>query len=1066
MSADQSKLDPPKPAAPDEAPTTRSSAAPSNLSPTVPVIPDHELLRCIGRGSYGEVWLARNIMGTWRAVKIVYRRTFETSEPFEREFKGIQKFEPISRSHEGLVDVLQIGRNDGEGYFYYVMELAEDAGGAGNQKLSVVSDQLSVTKRSSAAHEQASGSGDQSAESDSLKTDDCLLNTYSPKTLREELRRRGRLPAEECLSIALMQTSALAHLHQHGLVHRDIKPSNIIFVNEVPKLADIGLVAEASEARSYVGTVGYIPPEGPGTPQADLYSLGKVIYEMSTGKDRQQFPALPNDLRELEDADDLVELNEVVLRACDSDAGKRYSSAQAMHEDLVLLRGGRSVKRLRLVERRLALTMKGAVVVTGFLVLLLGAYGIQRSRTKQAEREKALVEEHARTLRRHLYAADVKSAQRALDEDNLGEAHELLERYFPQPGEEDLRGFEWRYLWNLCQGDAIHTFAESDDPIAHLAFSSDGKILAAAIADGTVKLWDFETKKPVATLLGPRTSPAINGLAFSPDAKLLAVGDKESVFVFETATRQVRRKFSAPAQRTLFHDYNPAAFSSDGKLFATRGESNQIGILIRDTRTWQTRSFFPNTETNHGMFLAFSGDNRLLLVGGDRTVQFWYIDSQSKIKEIKGDWTAWAFAPRNELLAGGSYSGSLSVFDTRSDNKLSPVQAHPFFVHGLSFSADETRLASSGAGQVIHLWDAKTLEKLGTFRGHTDRVTPVAFSPDGQTVASGSVDKTVKLWRANLPRTEERLVGAQWPVKFSSDGKTLITISSDIRPGGSLQYWDLTNLKLRTVLKLDEKLVNYVAVSPDERTLAFWVDDGTIRILDLETRETRATLRGQPQPARPNAVLRVVFSPKGRWLASTSDGHDGLRLWSLATYREEHSFPHCRGDLVFSPDEKFVAVCSTNAFVKVWDLATKQERATLKGLREIVNSIALSPDGRILAAGDFEGTVRLWAVDSGREIAVLRGHTANLRRITFSPDGKTVVTTARDHTIKFWNAATHREVLTLEQPDLQRRPTLFSPDGTILAIGSLATEQPYVRLWRAPSLAEIDAAESAKNAGR
>src|SRR5512133_752751 len=90
---------------------------------SVPTIPDHELLRCIGSGGYGDVWLARNIMGTYRAVKIVHRRRFADERPYEREFGGIQKFEPISRSHDGLVDILQVGRNDAAGYFYYVMEL-------------------------------------------------------------------------------------------------------------------------------------------------------------------------------------------------------------------------------------------------------------------------------------------------------------------------------------------------------------------------------------------------------------------------------------------------------------------------------------------------------------------------------------------------------------------------------------------------------------------------------------------------------------------------------------------------------------------------------------------------------------------------------------------------------------------------------------------------------------------------------------------------------------------------------------------------------------------------------
>src|SRR5262245_42471576 len=102
---------------------TRTRLLPEAFLPasqSIPSIPDHELLNCIGRGSYGGVWLARSKLGTYRAVKIVYRSTFEDSRPFEREFKGIQKFEPISRSHEGLVDILQVGGT--EDYFYYVME--------------------------------------------------------------------------------------------------------------------------------------------------------------------------------------------------------------------------------------------------------------------------------------------------------------------------------------------------------------------------------------------------------------------------------------------------------------------------------------------------------------------------------------------------------------------------------------------------------------------------------------------------------------------------------------------------------------------------------------------------------------------------------------------------------------------------------------------------------------------------------------------------------------------------------------------------------------------------------
>ena len=215
-----------------------------------PVVPDHQLIRCIGSGSYGEVWLAQSIMGTYRAVKVVYRHSFDQDRPYDREFNGIQRFEPISRSHESLVDILQVGRNDEAGYYYYVMELADD---------------------------QMSGQ---------------TINpeTYDPKTLGREVALRGRLPFKECLALSLSLTSGLSHLHKHGLIHRDVKPANIIFVNGISKIADIGLVADVGASRSFVGTEGFIPPEGPGTVQADIYSLGKVLYEISTGKDRKNFP--------------------------------------------------------------------------------------------------------------------------------------------------------------------------------------------------------------------------------------------------------------------------------------------------------------------------------------------------------------------------------------------------------------------------------------------------------------------------------------------------------------------------------------------------------------------------------------------------------------------------------------------------------------------------------------------------------------------------------------------------------------------------------------------------------
>ena len=343
-----------------------SSSQLNSPAPQPPQIPDHELVCLIGRGSYGEVWLARNAIGGLRAVKIVRRESFQHADHFEREFKGLLKFEPISRSHDGLVDILQIGRRDDAGYFYYVMELADAAEPRGASIQCSVS-QYSVSRVPSAVPVTAS-----QLNTGSLNTE------YFPRTLRSELVAQSRLPPAECVVLGLKLAAALEHLHAHGLVHRDIKPSNIIFVAGEPKLADIGLVTAIDEAHSLVGTVGYIPPEGPGTPQADLYSLGKVLYEIAFGKDRQEFPQLPADLHSHPDYAALIELNEIILKACETDPHRRYASAAALGEDLARLQQGRSVKRRHTVERRWGFVKKYGLAAAAVSLLVAGAWWLSR----------------------------------------------------------------------------------------------------------------------------------------------------------------------------------------------------------------------------------------------------------------------------------------------------------------------------------------------------------------------------------------------------------------------------------------------------------------------------------------------------------------------------------------------------------------------------------------------------------------------------------------------------------------------------------------------------------------
>ncbi len=271
-----------------------SSSPPGSSTPP---IPDHELIRRIAVGSYGSIWLARNVLGSFRAVKIVQRRTFKSPRQYEREFEGVRQFEPISRSHPGFVHILHVGRSDAEGHFYYVMELADDL--KHRQQIQPAS--------------------------------------YVPRTLRAELEQRRRLPLNECLLLGQTLLLALEELHERGLVHRDLKPANLIYVDGVPKLADIGTVATAGHKDTPVGSIGYNPPEGSGLPAGDVFSFGRVLYEMFSGVHVQELADALPDLRPRLKDERQHKFYAVIQAATHADPNRRPSSAGAFREALSAL---------------------------------------------------------------------------------------------------------------------------------------------------------------------------------------------------------------------------------------------------------------------------------------------------------------------------------------------------------------------------------------------------------------------------------------------------------------------------------------------------------------------------------------------------------------------------------------------------------------------------------------------------------------------------------------------------------------------------------------------------------
>ncbi len=284
----------------------QSLATATDADPDKPSIPDHQALRKIGHGAYGEVWLARDALGSYHAAKILRRSSFKEAGPFEREFKGLQRFTPLSRSHPGLVHILHVGRDDAAGYVYYVMEIGDD---------------------------QVSGAA-------------INPESYNARNLATDISSLGRIPLPRLLPDAIQVVEALAFLHRNGLIHRDLKPANIIFVDGKPKLADIGLVTEIAapgEEISYIGTHGYMPPEGPGRPTGDVFSVGRLLYVAATGCAPKEFPRVPDSVVEGPDGARLRAFMQILTRACEPIVDGRYQNAEALLGDLRAFQRGHEI---------------------------------------------------------------------------------------------------------------------------------------------------------------------------------------------------------------------------------------------------------------------------------------------------------------------------------------------------------------------------------------------------------------------------------------------------------------------------------------------------------------------------------------------------------------------------------------------------------------------------------------------------------------------------------------------------------------------------------------------------
>ena len=822
------------------------------------------------------------------------------------------------------------------------------------------------------------------------------------------------------------------------------------------------------------------------------------------------------------------DLDWIVMKCLEKDRSRRYETANGLAMDIqryldnepVLARSPSAPYRFRKMIRRNKVAFAAAAAVVSALVLgtvvstrqAIRATRAEQEQTRQrrmaeaneqkaeqaqaSEAKERQAAENARQneaqLRRRAeaqaYAADMNLAQQALAVNNLGRAWELLNRHrpsgesqisnFKSQSQTDLRGWEWRYLWQYCQNNAQYTLTQRSNSVSSLSVSHNRKWLAVGErAEGGLSIWDLETRREIRRLPAGEGEVAV---AFSPRDDLLA-------FSSETRESQTNRQFSVclwsePTQQIvaripLQNPCHQLAFSEDGHKLVTitRAVEARLSVwqvpegnkllefsLARSratpgTSVAVTRDLSLAAQTVDG----FGKDGGLRLIDLTTGTERWNVQvSDTYIATI-------AFSPDAKVLAlaEGAGKSAIRLWDVETGREVGRLEGHHAYVLGLEFSPDGKTLASASADQTIRLWNMDTRKSTTPLRGHKLEVWRTAMLPETSRLVSGCKDGSVMVWDVAATRPDPIPLTLSAPIRawcFTPDSRSIQTLEA-----GNVARWRGPDFRQREALLEISPTPSPVTAmllskfSPDGELLAARQPNGVISVWDLQ----RKSLLQRIQSSH-GSVVPWLFLPQERKLLGAQVGRNSIHEWDLTTGQETRSWmvPASSRGGASMPDEHWCLALGFGEKSPLREFGGGGGRTNRAFDATPNGGVAISPDGKLFATLSQFDAVKLRETATLQELHTFGTVLMGSRSVAFSPDGRRLTAgSIGNEAIKMWDLESRQEVLTLETPSepVQFVSTAFSPDGNLL--GSM-NRQGVLYLWHAPSWEEIAAAEAKEKA--
>ena len=999
-----------------------------------------QLIRKLGEGGMGQVWLAEQLAPVRRlvALKLIGAGMYDEAvvQRFQAERQSLAIME-----HPYIAKVFDAGTT-AQGQPYFVME-------------------------------------------------------YVPGLPITEYCDQKRLKIRDRLEVFIQACEGVQHAHQKAIIHRDLKPANILIVEvdgiAVPRIIDFGLAKAITPKRAdemlftrfgqFMGTPGYMSPEQVNPhirdvdTRTDVYSLGVILYVLLTGllpfeDKRPHKPALDVWLRQLREEEPpamSAKLGADPARAAAAAAARSTEPKQL----LGMLRGdlqwitSKSLERER--ERRYGLPSELAADLRRYLnhepvSARPASVGYQLRKFIRRNRVAAAVAGMVGILALAASGGGLIAVRKQYEaEFHAAQALQTQARLLTQAAAERLRD------WDLTGAQAIilyvvtnSAFAPAHTPVAisvfqdtraadlqravlcgheakvnSAAYSPDGTHIVTASNDKTARIWDAYSGVELAVLSGHGDHVAF--AAYSPDGtRIVTASDDKTARIWDARTGHELAVLSGHTDTV-----SSAAFSPDGTRIVTASDD-------KTARIWDARTGAQmRVLAGHGGYLyyaAFSPDGtRIVTASDDKTARIWDARSGAQIRALSGHdgiVLSAVFSPDGTRIVTAADDKTARIWDARTGDQLMVLSGHDNQVISAAYSPDGTRIVTASNDKTARIWDERTGARIAVLSGHVNYVNSAAFSPDGTQVVTASDDKTARIWDARAGPQLAVFSGMGYffeSAVFSPDGTRIVAASAD----KTARVWDVRTGAPLSVLSGHDSYLYFAAFSPDGTRIVTASDDRTARIWDARSGAQLMVLSGHD-----DQVLSATYSPDGSRIVTAStdktariwDARSGAQLAVLSGHAKLVTFA------AYSPDGTRIVTTSSDNTARIWDARSGALVAVLAGHGDSVRSAAYSPDGARIVTASYDKTARIWDALTGKQLVVLYGHGGYVHFAAFSPDGARIVTASYDKTAGIWDARTGAQLAAYAGYEGGFYTAVYSPDGTRIVT---ASRDKTVQIWDA-----------------